>query len=109
MGGVPEQFLSDSDVGAHSTQQARVGMPRRVPANLSNPGTHGCRFDVPSQNALLPAWLPLAVRKYPVAGLPVQAALPVCPEGFGQARINGKGKPSINDRGEIPGYAFSNS
>jgi hypothetical protein len=42
-------------------------MPKRVPANLANAGTHRCRFDVPSQNALLPAWLPLAVRKYPVA------------------------------------------
>jgi hypothetical protein len=90
---MPEQFLLDFDVGTHSTQQARVGMPKGVPANLADAGTHGGGFDAPSQNALLPAWLPLAVRKYPVAGFSVPAPLPVCPEGIGQTRINGKRKP----------------
>jgi hypothetical protein len=68
-------------------------MTKRVPANLADAGTHGCGFDVPSQNAFLPAWLPLAVRKYPIAGFSVQAPLPVCPEGIGQPRINRKRKP----------------
>ena len=40
-----------------------------------------------------PSWLPLAVRKYPVAGFSVQTPLPVCPEGIGQTRINRKRKP----------------
>jgi hypothetical protein len=88
-GGMPEQFLLDFDVGRHSTQQARVGMAKRVPANLADADTHGGGFDVPSQNALLPAWLPLAVRKYPVAWFSVQAPLPVCPEGIGQTWIPG--------------------
>src|SRR5580704_1694415 len=90
---MPEQFLLDFDVGTHSTQQARVGMPKGVPANLADAGTHGGGFDVPSQNALLPAWLPLAVRKYPVAGFSVQAPLPVCSESIGQTRVNRKKKP----------------
>ena len=68
-------------------------MAKRVPANLADANTHGGGFDVPSQNALLPSWLPLAVRKYPVAGFWVQTPLPVCPEGIGQTRINGKRKP----------------
>jgi hypothetical protein len=86
-GRVPEQFLLDFDVSTHSTRQARVGMPKRVPANLADPGAHGCRFNVPSQNALLPTWLPLAIRKYPVKRFSVQATLPVCPEGIGETRI----------------------
>ena len=90
---MPQQFLLDFDVGPHSTQQARVGMAKRVPANLADADTHGGGFDVQSQNALLPAWLPLAVRKYSVAGCSVQAPLPVCPEGIGQTRINRKRKP----------------
>jgi hypothetical protein len=52
-GGVPERFLLDFDVGTYSTQQARVGMPKRVPANFADAGTCSCRFDVLSQNALL--------------------------------------------------------
>jgi hypothetical protein len=68
-------------------------MPKRVPANLANTGTHRCGFDVPSQNVLLPAWLPPFVRQYPVVGFSVQATLPVCPEGIGQTAINGKRKP----------------
>ena len=92
-GRVAEQFLLDFDIGAHPTQQARVGMSKRVPANFADAGTHGCRFDVPSQNALLPAWLLLGVRKYQVARLSVQATLPVCLEDIGQTRINGKRKP----------------
>jgi hypothetical protein len=47
-GGVPQQFLLDFDVGPHSTQQARVGMAKRVPANLADANTHGGGFDVPS-------------------------------------------------------------
>jgi hypothetical protein len=68
-------------------------MSKRVPANLADPGAHGCRFDVPSQNALLPTWLPLAIRKYPVKSFSVQATLPVSPEGIGEIRINRKWKP----------------
>ena len=68
-------------------------MSKRVPANLADPGAHGCRFDVPSQNALLPTWLPLAIRKYPVKRFSVQATLPVSPEGIGEIRINRKWKP----------------
>jgi len=45
---VPQQFLLDFDVGPHSTQQARVGMAKRVPANLADANTHGGGFDVPS-------------------------------------------------------------
>jgi hypothetical protein len=68
-------------------------MPKRVPANLADADTHGGGFDVPSQNALLPAWLPIAVRKYPVEWGSVSATLPVCPEGISQTRINRKRKP----------------
>lgn len=71
----------------------KVGMAKRVPANLADADTRGGGFDVPSQNALLPAWLPLAVRKYPVAGFSVQTPLPVCPDCIGQTRINRKRKP----------------
>jgi hypothetical protein len=63
---VPEQLLLDFDVGAYSTKQARVGMPKRVPADLADAGTYGCRFDLPVKDALLPARLPFSIRKYPV-------------------------------------------
>ena len=59
-GGVAEQFLWDFDVGTHPTQQARVGMPKRVPANLVDRHAR-LQVDVLSQNALLPVWLPLKV------------------------------------------------
>ena len=36
-GGAAEQFLLDFDVGTHMTQQARVGMAKRLPANLADP------------------------------------------------------------------------
>ena len=85
-GGVPQQFLLDFDVDPHSTQQARVGMAKRVPANLADANTHGGGFDVPSQNAFLPSWLSLAVRKCPVARFSVQTPLPVCPDGIGQTQ-----------------------
>src|SRR5712692_10233216 len=68
-------------------------MPKRVPANLADARPHRCRFDVASQNALLPTWLPLAVRKYPVVRVSVQATLPVCPEDIGQTGIHGERKP----------------
>jgi len=38
-------------------------MPKRVPANLADAG--GCRLDLPVEDALLPARLTGAVRKYP--------------------------------------------
>src|SRR5215467_151931 len=67
-------------------------MPKRVPADLADAGTYGCRFDLPVKDALLPARLPFSIRKYPVKGFSMQAPLPVCPEGIGQTRINRKRK-----------------
>jgi hypothetical protein len=52
--------LLDFDVGTRPTHQARVAMPKRVPANLVDRHAR-LQVDVPSQNALLPAWLPLKV------------------------------------------------
>src|ERR1700721_2124856 len=90
---VAQQFLLDFDVRPHSAQHARVRMAKRVPANLAHADTHGGWFDVPSQNALLPTWLPLAVRKYPVAEFSVQTPLLVRPESISQIRIHRKRKP----------------
>jgi hypothetical protein len=68
-------------------------MPKCVPANLANAGTHCRRFDLPLENALLPARFPNSVGKHPVRRFTALATVPLFEESIAQTRIDGKGKP----------------
>ena len=68
-------------------------MAKCVPANLANAGTQCRRFDLPLENALLPAWFPNPVGKDPIRRFAVHATVPLFQESIAQTRVDGKGNP----------------
>ena len=90
-----QQFLHDLDLCAYASQQSRVCVAKRVPANaFLNPNLPCDWSNVLAQNGLPPEWLPSPVAlagKNPVVWFREDALSPPLQKSVGSKAMNGNG------------------